>query len=140
MDWRTFDLIVRHASKGAIATGTGAPKSTQSMQRCFTAGSLVSATKDGPSTLDAMKHLGPVGPRADLVVEYAARHGDIVAVVSARGMLLVRRNDCPAWSEGVRVTVIAGEPVGVVEEKLAEAHRVAVLALTSRRPRRAAQG
>lgn len=88
-----------------------------------------SAMWEEPSTLVVMTHLRPLeGPRAELAVAYASRHGDIVAMVSRRGMLLVRRDLCPEWATGVRVCVSAGDAVEAVSERLASAHRVALQA------------
>ncbi len=82
-----------------------------------------SARRAEPGTLVLMAKSRPVPvPRAELVVAYASRHGNVVAVLSTRGMLLARWDCCSAWTEGVRVHVSAGEPVAGVAERLIEAH------------------
>jgi len=59
---------------------------------------------------------------ATLTVRYAQRHGDIVVVMSDRGVLFCRRESWQPWCAGVSVAVGRDDSFGAVRARLLVAH------------------
>lgn len=68
---------------------------------------------------------------ARLSLRYAQLHGDIIAAVSATGLLLTLPAHWRSWREGIAVSVGVADSAATVQDRLSAAHAFAALAATA---------
>ena len=104
-EWFFDRLLLEHDSRRR--TGMGTPLTRDS----------ACATLSQTITVEAMD-LTSLDRYSTLTVRYAQRHGDIVVVMSDRGVLFCRRESWQPWCAGVSVAVGSDDSLGAVRARL----------------------